>query len=403
MTVLRSPSVPAVVLLVLLVGLAGCIGGGPAPTNASDGDGRSLPSDGHPARADRPHVHDRWDGRNRTVVVDRTVRTDDLTEPRQDPVGPSPSCEFPCGDRITVVPETGPIVPPGSKEVQVTATWDAEDLPPERTEVSLEYIPANGSGFVDAGTRPSGEPWRIATTVPMADDGHAKQSLWAFRLTVSSYLDTPEARPQVPALLTESIEIDLRVVAHRVDGELPREPPHPDHWADGPRRTLVTLNGTEDTAGVALVQLTGGQSLTGVAAGWDAGPEVAISGDEHGIVPPGTGLLRMNVTWTNDSPAADQAPVRPYARVSNRGTYAPEDPWKPDRVGDGEATFEMPLDEDEWDGMYANRSRWFFHLVFKGERIGDGIGTPEGDLTGAYHFQGSWEIEITAYNGTATS
>lgn len=393
-------SVQAVVLLVLLAGLAGCLGDGPAPANASDGDDRSLPGNGHPSRADRPHVHDRWEGKNRTVVVDRTVRTDNLTDPRSDPVGGSPSCEFPCGDRITVVPHTGRIVPPGTAEVRLIATWDAQDLFVERTEVSLEYIPANGSGFVEANTRPSGEPWRINTSVAMADDGHAKQSLWVFRLTVSSYVDAPETRPQVPGLLTESIEIDLRVVAHRTDGELPREPPHPDYWGDGPRRTLITQNGTEDAAGVALIQATGGHSTTGTAVGWDAGPEVAMTGDEHGIVPPGTNLLMMNVTWTNDSPAADQAPARPYAEVSNRGPYVDQERWAPDRVGDGEATFTMPIDQDDWDGMYANRSRWFFHLVFKGERIGDGIGTPEGDLTGAYHFQGSWRIEIAVFNGT---
>lgn len=392
-------------MLLLIPVVAGCIGTEDRAGTASNGSGLAptVGDEAHPGVADRPHVHDRWDGRDSVVLVNRTVRTDNLTEPWEDPMGPSPACEFPCGDRITVIPRTGRLVPPGTARVGAVATWDAEDMAAEHTRVHLAYLPANGSAFQGMGPRPSGQAWVINTSVEMADDGHARQSLWAFRLTVTSALEAAGYSQRIPALAMESMEIHLRIVAHRVPGALPREPAHPDHWGDGPRRDLGNFNGSEDAAGIALVGLDRSGTIPQLVAGTDAGPEIAITGEEHGIVPPGASRLVMNVSWSNDSPAAGEAPVRPYVWYSDRGPYVPEEPWEPEQVGDGRAKFVLPLAEDQWDGMYANRSRWVFTVVFKGDDTGQDAPFEGWDVTGPYAFEGRWEIDVSAYNTTRPS
>lgn len=387
----------------LVVPLAGCIGGtggngtggGSAPADTTV-EGDASPDVSAPTATE--HVHDRWDGQEVRSVVDRTVATRATTD--AEPTGPLLDtfiCVFICGSYVEFAPAEGEIVPPGTEEVTFTASWDASPPAGHEFRIFADYLPADAGDYQDLAEIENGETYTINTTTEMADGGHAKQSLWKFRVFVIRCTTDEGAEICTTRLSNEELEFDVTVEAHRVDGPLPKEPAHPDWWADGTARPVGSASGQASTTGAGVYHVNASSSSIYISTTY-----ASLNGTEHAPVPPGTARLTANVTWTNEAPTADAAGVQPFMLWydSSGVRYRM---WQPEEVGDGQARFELPIDPDQTDGMYAKeRSRWLFLLGFQGS---EDTGADEpffgSDLTNPYRFEGSYELEITAHNTTS--
>lgn len=397
-----NPTIGLVAVLLVALPLAGCVGGsggsaaGPDAVqgNASDEAGGVVNTSADTRQA---HVHDRWEGRKAATVIDRTVSTGATTD--VDPTGPvlfTLICAFTCGSSAELTPEEGRIVPPGTSNVTLTASWDETPPPGQEFRVLADYMSANATEWIDLGEIESGRPVTINTTVAMADGGHAKQSLWRFRLFVLQCAEESGIGICLTRFDTREVSIDLAVEAERDDGPLPLEPPHPDWWADGPVRDVATVQGRASHAGVGPYFV----NLTDTAEGSFGFGTIYefVPGGQHDPVPPGTVQLTANVTWSNDAPTADAAGVRPFL-LYYHGAGFRFLTWPADETGDGSARFTMRIQSNMTDGMYnVNRSRWSFFLGFQGAED-TGVDEPVvgGDVTNPYLYQGSYELAIRAH------
>lgn len=391
----------AACLTILLV--AGCLGEGSGLDDTApeaSGDDTGGTGDAHPDTADRPHVHDRWNGRSRVTVVGRTVSTGTLADldPRRS-VWENAYCVLACPSVIKFAPREGNIVPPGTENVTFTASWNASAPPRNEILVSASYMAANMTSFeVFASDIDSGSTHQIRTTVPMADGGHAKQSLWRFRLTVAQC--SQDAGCFTGRTEVEPFEVEVTVMAHRTNGTLPKEPPHPDWWTDGPARTVATVQGRADRAGAGAysANLSDPLSNPSVSTGY-----VYLPGERVEPVPPGTQVLAARVNWTNQAPLSAAAGAEPWLSYRNSGGQTFFRNWEAERVGNGTAVFIKPLQGNQTDGMYSrNRSRWSFLFGFEGERE-TGLNDPSlpgRSVTSPYHFDGNYTLEIRAFNAT---
>lgn len=394
-----------VAICLLVAPLAGCIGSG---SGDGGGGGSMGPTNGTPGGDATPdvqapdaieHVHDRWDGQEVRTVVDRTVATRATTDVQ--PTGPAFDtllCLFICGSYVEFTPEQGSIVPPGTEEVAFTASWEDGSPPGQEYRVFADYLPADAGDYRDLAELEPGTTYTINTTTEMADGGHAKQSLWRFRLFVLQCdTTTPIDSFCSTRFSTSDLEFDVTVDAHRVDGPLPEEPPHPDWWADGTARPVGSASGQASTTGAGVYHVNVSSSAIYISTTY-----ASLNGTEHAPVPPGTKVLTADVTWTNEAATAGAAGVQPFMlHYDSSGVRFQM--WQPEEVGEGEARFELPIEPDRTDGMYAReRSRWLFFLGFQGSQD-TGVDEPffGSDLTNPYRFEGSYELEITAHNTTS--
>lgn len=391
-----SPRLLVAVALVALP-LAGCLGGagsGPGADPGLPGDAGTgndtglLPGNGTDADAVRPHVHDRWEGQAEKVVFDDVVSTGSSTqvEPGQT-VLDAFFCAFTCSATADFALPEGEIVPPGTSEVEVSATWGADDPAYSGTQAALRWQAANMSEWRTEDLEASGHTWTINTTVEMADEGHAQFSLWRFGFFICGQV---QEYCFMPRMASQEMDIQVTIVARRVEGELPLEPPHPDWWANGTVRDVWTAEGQGSEVGAVFFSI-----------GTDGNTGEFADGEEHDVVPPGTRLLALVVNWTNDGAAADAAPVRPYAAWSNQGGFFGEfNEWEPQVAEPGHYVFTLPVTERMVDGMYAEESRWAFFTFFDGEDTGVDEPVFGVDLRQPYQFDGSWQLRLVATNAT---
>lgn len=386
------------VAALVLPGLAGCIGGiggaGGAEGQPNGSDTNATGQDEHPQPTDQPHVHDRWDGRERRVLMDRSVTTSspDPTDRGEPLLSTATRAFFGPNSRVFTLPE-GEIVPPGTANLTITASWDAQRWPRTevtRTRISMRYMPANVNHYTHLGEASGGQgTWTVETDVPMADGGHATHSLWRFRIVASDRLEEePIFSFGTGRTVGGEFEIRVRIVANRTDGPLPLEPPHPDYWADGPVRPIAEASGQGSTVGAGVT----GVEPTGSAS-------VELEGTDHGIVPPGTRQLAAVVAWNDSSPSDPAARSAPELEWRNSG-WELDRTWEPDRTEPGRSVYTMPLQEDDTDGMYANRSRWHFEFRIAGEDTGHDEPVFRNALREPWVFDGSWRLRIWAVNGT---
>lgn len=405
----RRPRSAATALLTVVVlaavPLAGCVGGGGAGPGAEGqgpaagtgngsgptGDGGSLNVTDADAQA---HVHDRWEGAEETALFSGQVSTGSSTDlDPSDDVVTNLVCVVVCGAIAEFGPDEGEIVPPGTDRVEVTAEWSEQDVEPAvRTDVVLAYRAANMSDYQWLDAREPGATWTVNTTVEMADGGHATLSLWRFRL-IATTQGGAEGTVEInlPRMANEEMTFDVTVTAHRVDGALPLEPPHPDWWPNGTDARVVLDDGEDVTAAGAgewYASMDGCLLCRGEAV-WD--------GSEHGPVPPETRLLVAWVNWTNDAPTADAAGVQPWL-VYHDGTGFLFQPWDASVRDPGAWAFVLPVTADRTDGMYAeDQSRWTFVVGFQGTTEVGKEPVVGSSVTSPYAFDGSWSISIQAY------
>lgn len=400
-----TPPAGTVLMIALLavVPLAGCIGGlggggaGPGADATADGGtddgsgpGSGVAAEGQTPEADeadsRPHVHDRWDGQTEKVLVDETYTTRTRTEVQPGDGLLSVARDVAFGpDEVHISFPEGHIVPPGTDRVVVEATWPEDPVPEAAREAYLVYRSAGDEEFEELDYQGTPAMWTIDTDVEMADDGHAEMSVWQLRLELRTEIH--DALGHVPS--TEGgLDVDVRVTAHRVNGSLPLEPPHPDWYADGSRIDLVSDGGTDQAADAWFYQVgTDGEAYP--AAGY-------ADGTDHPIVPPGTRTLVAEVTWSNEAPTGPALPVGPDVQWNNGRFYEWND-FEPTTSEEGRTLYVLPVTEDMTDGMYQGNSRWSFRWALFGQDTGVDEPVFGSDAHGPYVFDGEWSIQIAAY------
>lgn len=302
----------------------------------------------------RPHVHDYWRGQSEVTLLDAEL---DLTKMRVGTTMADASEEFNYFSAAVLyankrfpkylipLPETEDtpaLVYPGTKEVQVTFTWN--DAPPMPPEYALAYAPANDNSETELERQTSGGTWTIPVTPEMTDNGHQIYTLWEFYIVpVNEVTEAPDYRP---SFVTEPIHVTIKVI--RGDEPFP-EPPHPTFWAGSDTYWVRTFdNGTYSSTG------------TGVFVS-----DPKFQPAKERIVPPGTGRLSVVLKWTFDHPT----PLAPKYDLYYHGAsvspawQGPVADWPKATLveeGDSQRVFEIEVAPGETDGYYQSKSGWRF-------------------------------------------
>lgn len=274
MTELRRWPIVVAVALLVVVPLAGCIGGpgsssapqapgggsgqggGSGSDDGSGSDGSSGDGDGASTSGNRPHVHDRWEDQEARTLVDQTVTVEAIT---QDEPLLLRQCKFSnrnlCLGSATFAPEaqggTGTIVPPGTANLEVTLDYDTADF----AGLRLYWRDRIASGGCQPGwgCRAVASPTTFEINITderQTDDGHASVSAWRFIL--DAYQVPGVDQPGQGAFVHYGEgEVDVEIVAHRIEGELPLEPPHPEFWTNTSTYRVGYLQGSTDQMGQA--------------------------------------------------------------------------------------------------------------------------------------------------------
>lgn len=414
---MRAPIVAVAVCLLVAVPLAGCVGQGSgdsqtAPTSNGSTGNATAETNGTDQPAARPHVHDRWQDPTSSsneqideiLLVDRTlplepyrvsglstrpIQMERCEKHRNGPAGPKPCfgwAEFRPGDWSNGDPK---IVPPGTSRLDVTVSFAADDF----DGIDFFYKDRNSTGqwewLTDAG---HGGPFQpddtksLDVSVYMSDDGHAQVSSWRFAI-----------QPAGDPILGEgglvtfgSGEVRVRVVAHRTEGELPFEPPHPDFWSEDDPPTDVyrigQLDGTTEQflqAGPVDWEPTGGDPVGGPKVGveglvWEipvgfegrriTDPDYPAKLDGElaaALIPPGSESLTVQLAVSDastDAPASDvricvlgqDTPGEGFPRGPRDRTLVGEE-CRP--FSDGTYVLQEALQDDDTDSFYTNTSR----------------------------------------------
>lgn len=370
------------VLVVALVGLAlaGCLGGRPAPPTSTN-DSRTEPgaeASDAPSEVNRSHVHDRWNGKSRHVLMNRTVVVDKAQRYRPgDSLVNWALCETTnCDYKVRFTLPAGNIVPPGTDRLVVEADWRPQGA--WDRNLSLSYRAANQAKYADRGRQAAPAEWTIDTTTQMADGGHAQRSLWDFQLMACHC---------IVAARNASVDVDVTVRAYRVNGSLPLEPRHPDWWSDRRVHTLWSGNASSRAVESGLTPLP----LEGSLGAF-------LNGTEHEIVPFGTRWLVAVVDVSDE----DRVPGSPRAVAEwDLDPKPPREGWRPDGASDGRHVFTLPVREGMTDGIYdKNRSRWRFAWWLRGSDTGVDDPLLGGDLTQPTYWDVDWRAHVYAVNAT---
>lgn len=384
-----------VVVLLVCAALAGCLTGdapsdpAPEPAEAAgngSGNATSLNASGAGPGA---HVHDFWGGRTELPLMEDAVaiRAVDV-RPNETSAEALQIHECQRGEPVCVgqvtfgLPEPASdddvrIVPPGTERVEVTVEWSD----PTITGVNVSYQTAARQFFRSAGSAESGETVVVAhpemDRLPLrwTDDGHASVSRWMFRLTAEGG-DAPVA--------VANGTVDVTVQAFRMDGPLPKEPPHPDWYNATSTYDLVQFNESVSNS----VQV--GPFRTGRTS-WTLHPE--------NPVPPGTSFVYATVEVDNESPLQDVAPQE--ARLLYQIGWAGD--WREAETAeaeDGEFVFRVPVSPRMADSTYScGSSVWRFRLEVSPEDLP--VDGPDGEpLDGVSHFQGDVSASLVATERT---
>lgn len=382
----RNRGAPPLLLAagLLVLAFAGCLASSPsAPTGGSSNEtpAQEGPSPVTDHSGERPHVHDRWGSAERLVLFDDTVQVQD----HQDETNTSRSaweylnCQFYCNPYASMRLPLDVIVPPGTDHLTITAEWDEPDARMDNDSgAMLSYQPANKHFLLDSSWEQPTANWTINTSVEMADDGHARFSLWRFRFYPCRCWTFPDERWE--------FDIDVRVVAHRVEGELPLDPPHPDWWGNGTTRPVFSEEGQLREFGYGENWVRPTEPGVGIA-GFHL---ERVNRTSHGGVPPGSQVLTAWMNWTDGNPTDSAQPV-PRIDWSNSDRW---NRWEAASRDAGSYKFVLPLTDAMVDGMYGERSRWEFRYGFTGQDANTPDPVFGGSFTRPYYIDGEWSIEV---------
>lgn len=273
-----------------------------------------------------------------------------------------------------VGPEEG-IVWPGTKELNVTITWPANEY--VRT-VSFNYSPANSSKMLpNAVVMAPGQTHLIRVDPPMADTGHQRFTHWRFKIDVQFKIADTVAVNNGDLIWQFSDPFHVKIEGSK--GVVPSEPVHPRYWAEGPR--LLLLNHSRKILLKNDIWTAMQGEETPVVAYQrdprnDLGP-LAFRLDPGKIVPPGTTHLNITLEYGPsiyrlEEFTADSLGFRTGA--TNPGHAVLTDLRQVQHTNNGKKAtwlYELPTVEgdvaDEADVVYGKRSLWLFVLANEGE------------------------------------
>lgn len=398
----KHAAIPVAALL-LLVPLAGCLGGtgggssvptedgdGTGDGDQTDGDGPDPNGNGSTEAGDQPHVHPRWDDPQtieydefeQITIVDREFELDPESQGCRHGSTAQGGRRAPpylvCRGAVEFGPGTWSdgtphIVPPGTSNVTITVDWGS-DSDVHGVNVFYRHAfnkagqwegPVPGSPIQEAGTE-------LGIRVPKTewtDNGHAEESRWRF--AVEAYgspgpVDNEQVR-------WADGSVDVKIVAHRKEGELPLEPAHPDYWAETETYQLSYVEGsTGQVVQVGTVDAT--QSSADVDTNrpgtiwmlepgfvgyqWDAAdtPSTIPALDvNHSMsaVPPESQLLvgTLEVSSVDVQGPAEICFLESQEPANRWQNTAPVDECR--SLSDGTYTFERSLGPEETDTLYA--------------------------------------------------
>lgn len=306
----------------------------------------------------RPHPHDLWgEAVEKTLLETDVEYTGPLSSGNENPYldkvlgafyysnQPSPSnswCKVPFKN-LGAEPE---IVLPGTKEVQVTITWQNGAQGSTLPKMGLAYSTANSSTMVFLAKQPPGTKFTIPVTPADTDSGHQRFSLWNFWLVPNN--DVKNAPTDLPAVSPGTFHVKIVIIKGDV---IPVDPAHEDFWKGNLTKVLM-------------------QRGAGTVAAANGRPRMSLPAKT--IVPPGTNKLRIQFYWSyNDAgngTAADRdyvllwrtADMPPQAKLSEFVTNTPVTP------GNHYKVYEVPVKDTETDGYYQRVSMWAFQPSIAG-------------------------------------
>lgn len=427
------------IVLAVAVPLAGCIGGSSTSDAPADAD---VQTDGDAnvnetlSSGERPHVHDRWTSPSGSPVeeialVDREVPIEAasqdnpnlLNECRMYPQnGPAV-----CLGQATFFPEelgdgTTKIVPPGTEKITLQLEYSSSDF--DRIRFWYQHRMSNGQ-WKSIGTFESGEK-KVISPVPVeiSDDGHAHVSQWKFHME-------PEGNPDAGSDHAWYGEgpVQVQITAHRQEGQLPVEPPHPDFWVDSDTYRLSTVDDSvgDFTHAVRTHVERGGcpTEVFGTCAPVQANSEglfwilrPGYQGDRLGagelppeltgehdraLVPPGASVLGAAIHVDGQTTRGVEVCFRamsspdegPYGRVIACEEYA---------GGPADFTVSTALTQKDLDSFYTdntghNASRWtFFVQISAPDTAGkDTVGGFRGSVSAAVFVSQADTFQLPAW------
>jgi hypothetical protein len=377
------PRTALAALAVLATALAGCTGSpGEEIANASREE-QAQAGQGEFARAleDRFHTHNYWGGPDslEKVLMDADVASSPLLPfDAANPLRLFGSFGFFNGPGAAFfeLPE-GSIVPPESERVEITVTW-AES--PTITGLGLYYRTAASKDWEGLGTLASGAAVVVPTNLTTSDMPHAAVSKWRFLLY-------PESDQGFGGVFNGTAHVTIKAFRNNT---LYLAPPHPDWWGSDTTKVLLEANGT-----LSCTRAVFPLFLDWLPADTPVGCEEGFVWHElpNGtIVPPHTGLLTVELTWTNSPTTPDPFTSRPellYTPASTWRMFAPEG----QQAESGRAVYTIPVDPKMVDSPYANVSEWAFALL-----VDDAAPTGQGGffLGGIGAFEGTYALRIVA-------
>lgn len=335
-----------IVLVFALAAFSGCASSDPSADETDEAPGVvTRPDDQdylqNKSLAEKPHVHDYWNGAPTLIVMDKTVQ-DGMTWDGP----PRPVHVF--------RPEPAKVVPQGTSTVNITIDWKEGEVAIAGTP-ELWVKTAADRAAEKVKEIESGETVEIVSTNARNDLPHQVLSAWEFHFVLK--------KKDATTPIQWDGEITLLASAHR-GLELPVFPPHPDQWNGTTERKVLS-----DEADAPLYQGDGGD---GNCFGGCVPVHVM---DDGMVVPLDAAYVEVVMTYSAETPV--KLGLKYHGADTRELTTATLE-----KDEDNTRVYRIPVEGLAGDGVYATQSQW--ELVPVQE-------------TAARHWSGAYTIEATVH------
>lgn len=319
----------------------------------------------------RPHVHDYWAGRTEVMVADRDVEF----WPAQ-PGGPQQAA-LPYYQRAYQVVQSAcvsgknneaqnghtsafhfdqpdQLTWPGTGTISITVSWSSTDYL-GADKVGVIWHGADRSNWSWSKGLRSGETLTIPVTPIEWDVPHQMFSLWDFRLCVAGKDEGATAAGAFAGRLFLGKYHVKMVLVRGTDP--PLDPPHPLFWANGTSRQILVADRTFSCPGSPT------SCYAPTTAGRGTQPaSFRFSASE--LVPPATGYLRINLSWTYSLPAFNQPLSVTYSAANvapqQRNDVSKFEKMTPVAQTATSRSYIVALKPEQTDSFYQRISNWAF-------------------------------------------
>lgn len=404
--------IPVVVAMLVLVLLAGCIGGSGEQSvdpvdNASDDDLDLNVSNGSgsqvvfnrsrvpTAENSTVHTHNYWDGSDTWTLIDG-MEIEGFSQEwvaQECQKRPTATCP-PAGRRQVVIPvkpdaDRPNFVYPGTGKITFELDWDGSTQTPITVCSDSEgQLPAKircrdpeSASGVQFQHHTFEEPGTWTIEGPAVDKEsrwdvpHTSKSKWRFVIHAETCGDEVVEsgsllRRCYPETDISSFTVTLKV--HRGDKEIPIEPPHLDFFQDRDKVTVLPMTEldrcSQDGADMSTfwswrASRQDRDFPVCTFGSLDINPHYPDGDSDSPVIPPGTQVVRVTLEWSNDNSDPLTSPLQLKYRSAAENW---NEPWV--AVPDGSTscsgttcTYEIPIENAKMpDSLYATRTVWEF-------------------------------------------